>query len=266
LGAGAVAAAVGDPGRGRPGSWWNRSDTKIVCEYLFASGALSCGQRVNFERHYDLPQRVLPAEVFAAPEPDAATAQRALMERAATALGVATEADLRDYYRLSPQAGRAAVAGLVADGVLEPVGVPGWPAVYRHHAARTPRRVTARALLCPFDPLIWARARTERIFGFRYRIEIYTPAALREHGYYVYPFLLDDALVGRVDLKADRKAGVLRVQGAFAEPQVDVCRVAAELAAELDDMARWLELDGVAVTDRGDLAASLTAALGSAAA
>ncbi|MGI8799047.1 MAG: winged helix-turn-helix domain-containing protein [Pseudonocardia sp.] len=265
-GAGALQAAVGDPGRVKRGSWWDRSDTKFVCEYLFASGALTCGQRVNFERRYDLPQRVLPAEVFAAPEPDAATAQRALVELAATALGVATEADLRDYYRLSPPAGRAAVAELVADGVLEPVEVPGWPAAYRHRAVRTPRRVSARALLCPFDPLIWARARTERIFDFRYRIEIYTPAAKRQHGYYVYPFLLDDALVGRVDLKADRKAGVLRVQGAFAEPSVDVCRVAAELAVELDAMAQWLHLDGVAVTERGDLAAPPTAALSAAAA
>ncbi len=264
--AGQLRVAVGEPTRNRTGSWWDRSETKTVSEYLFGTGALSCAERVNFERRYDLPERVLPADVLAAPEPDAATAQRGLVERAAAALGVATEPDLRDYYRLSPQASRSAVADLVESGVLAPVHVTGWPAVaYRHRDARTPRRVAARALLCPFDPLIWARRRTERMFGFHYRIEIYTPTALRRHGYYVFPLLLDDALVARVDLKADRRLGVLRVQAAFAEPDVEACEVAAELAGELDSMARWLELDSVAVTERGDLAAPLAAALGGAA-
>ena len=175
---------------------------------------------------------------------------------------MATEPDLRDYYRLGPEASRQAVAELVEAGELEPIAVRGWRApAYRVPGARMPRRITGRALLCPFDPLIWERARTERVFGFRYRIEIYTPEPKREYGYYVFPFLLDGELVARVDLKADRAAGVLRVQGAFAEPAADRARVAAELAAELAVMAQWLGLSGVFVADRGDMAAPLVAAM-----
>ncbi len=249
--------------RRRAGSWWNRSDVKRVCEWLFGLGELTTASRQGFERRYDLPERVLPPEVLAAPVPEAAAAARRLVTRAAAALGVATEPDLRDYYRLDPARSRAAVAELAADGVLEPVEVPGWRRPgYRHCAARIPRRIRARALLCPFDPLIWERDRTERIFdGFRYRVEIYTPAPRRRHGYYVFPFLLDDALVARVDLKADRAAGLLRVPAAFAEPGADSARVAAELATALRDMAGWLELEGVAVGERGDLAAPLADAL-----
>jgi hypothetical protein len=177
---------------------------------------------------------------------------------------VATEPDLRDYYRLSPQRSRQAVAELVAAGELEPVRVRGWPATaYRHRDAAVPRRITGRALLCPFDPLIWNRERTERLFGFRYRIEIYVPEPQRVHGYYVFPFLLDGELVARVDLKADRAAGVLRVPGAFAEPDVDLARVVGELAEALRELAGWLELDAIAVGERGDLAAALRAATGS---
>jgi uncharacterized protein YcaQ len=175
---------------------------------------------------------------------------------------VATEPDLRDYYRLDPRRSQAAVASLVEDGVLEPVSVDGWRGVaYRHVDAKAPRRVTGRALLCPFDPLIWERARTERIFGFRYRIEIYVPEPRRVHGYYVFPFLLDGELVARVDIKADRAAGVLRVQSAFAEEGVERPRVAAELAGELRLMADWLGLEDVLVVQKGDLAAELTAAV-----
>jgi uncharacterized protein len=179
-----------------------------------------------------------------------------------TALGVATEPDLRDYYRIGPEPSRRAVGELVEAGELEPVEVRGWrqPA-YRVPGTPVPRRVSGRALLCPFDPLIWERARTERVFGFRYRIEIYVPEPKREYGYYVFPFLLDGELVARVDVKADRRAGVLRVPGAFAEPGVDVIRVAAELAAELREMADWLELDGVVVGERGDLASLLASAV-----
>jgi uncharacterized protein YcaQ len=244
------------------GGWWNRSDVKRTCEFLFATGELTTGTRRGFERLYDLSERVLPPEVHSrrvAPD----EAHRALTERAAVALGVATEPDLRDYYRLAPKDSQQAVAELVEQGVLEPVTVQGWRApAYRHANAKMPRSVTARALLAPFDPLIWRRERTERLFDFHYRIEIYVPEPARKFGYYVYPFLLDDQLVARVDLKADRAAGVLRVPGAFGEPGVDKARVVAELAAELTSMAHWLGLDGVVVASKGDLAAPLRKAIG----
>ncbi|MFE0026153.1 winged helix-turn-helix domain-containing protein [Amycolatopsis sp. NPDC059021] len=240
-----------------PGSWWERSEVKKVCEYLFGVAQLTTGTRKSFERLYDLTERVVPPEILAR-RVSADEGARQLIDRSARALGVATETDLRDYYRLGPAVARQAVSELVEAGRLEPVQVRGWKAVaYRHVEARTPRAVTGRALLCPFDPLIWERARTERLFGFHYRIEIYVPEAKRVHGYYVFPFLLDGELAGRVDLKADRAAGVLRVQGAFAESTVDHGRVAGELAAELAHMAEWLGLDGVAVGKRGDLAPAL---------
>jgi uncharacterized protein len=245
----------------RPGSWWNRTDTKRICEWLFGIGELTTGTRRGFERLYDLPERVLPPEVLAR-EVSTQDGARELIARAAAALGVATEPDLRDYYRLRPECSKQAVAELVAAGELEPLTVAGWrqPA-YRHCAAITPRRITGAALLCPFDPLIWERARTERLFGFRYRIEIYVPQPQRRYGYYVFPFLLDGELVARVDLKADRAAGLLRVPGAFAEPGMDLARVVAGLGGALREMAGWLELDGIAVGERGDLAAALRAAV-----
>ena len=261
IGAGALERELGGAGGRARGAWWNRSDVKRICEWLFGVGQLTTGARRHFERLYDLPERVFPPDVLAT-RVDAAEGARRLVERAAAALGVATESDLRDYYRLGSEACRTAVAELVEAGVLEPVTVRGWrPPAYRHRAARTPRRIAGRALLCPFDPLVWERARTERLFGFRYRIEIYTPQARRVHGYYVFPFLLDDALVARVDLKADRTAGVLRVPGAFAEPGVESARTAAELAAALGELAGWLGLDGVRVGERGDLAGPLAALL-----
>lgn len=264
VGAGELEAVLGGTARPRPqgATWWERSEVKRVCEYLFGTGALTTGTRTHFQRRYDLPERVLPPEVLAAPPVGAEQAARTLVLRSAAALGVATEPDLRDYYRLGPATSRRAVAELVEEGALEPVAVRGWakPA-YRLPGATVPRRVTGRALLCPFDPLIWQRERTERIFGFRYRIEIYVPEAKREYGYYVFPFLLDGELVARVDLKADRAAGVLRVPGAFAEPGADVGRVTAELAAALREMAQWLELDAVVVGERGDLARPLAVAL-----
>jgi uncharacterized protein YcaQ len=260
IGAGALEKALEAPTRPRPAgaSWWERSDVKRICEYLFGTGTLTTGTRRHFERLYDLPERVLPPAVLAAPQPSAEEAARTLVLGSASALGVATEPDLRDYYRLAPARSQAAVAELVESGELEAVQVKGWdrPA-YRLPGARVPRRITGRALLCPFDPLVWERARTERIFGFHYRIEIYVPEPKRQYGYYVFPFLLDGELVARVDVKADRAAGVLRVPGAFAEPGADLPRVAAELAEELQVMAGWLGLDGVEVGERGELAAPL---------
>jgi uncharacterized protein YcaQ len=257
IGAGAVERAVlGEVKRVR-GTWWDGSDVKRICEYLFGMGVLSTGSRKSFERLYDLTERVVPPEILAR-KIEADECARQLVERSARALGVATEAELRDYYRLAPDVNRRAVAELVDAGTLEPVQVEGWSRkVFRHFEARTPRAITGRALLCPFDPLIWERDRTERMFGFRYRIEIYVPEPKREYGYYVFPFLLDGELVARVDIKADRAAGLLRVPGAFAEPGVHTARVLVELAAELRVMAEWLGLSGVAVGKRGGLATPL---------
>jgi uncharacterized protein YcaQ len=258
MGAGAIEDELGGAARPKArGGWWNRSEVKRACEYLFAVGELTTGTRRSFQRYYDLSERVLSSEVFGRVVADDEAA-RQLTTRAAVALGVATEPDLRDYYRIAPASSRRAVAELVEDGVLVPVEVAGWSApAYRHVAVKAPRKVAARALLCPFDPVVWRRERTERLFDFVYRIEIYVPEPKRVYGYYVFPFLLDDALVARVDLKADRAAGVLRVPGAFLEPGADVARVTVELAEELAAMAQWLGLSGVEVGERGDLAGPL---------
>jgi len=255
--AGQIEAHLESEPRGRKGPWWDRSDTKWVAEALFASGVLTTAHRVGFARHYDLTERVLPPHVLAR-DVDDDEALRELTLRAATALGVGTEADIRDYFRLRPAEVKPALAELVAAGEVERVEVAGWPAPAYLRAGQTvPRAERGTALLCPFDPLIFFRPRVQRLFGFEYRIEIYTPAPKRTFGYYVWPFLLDGRLVGRVDLKADRAAGALNVVGAFAEPGQDAAGVASALAGELRTMAGWLGLAAVGVGDRGDLAPHL---------
>jgi hypothetical protein len=255
-----------DTGAVRPppvdGRMWNWHEGKVALEHLFFTGQVGAARRVNFERLYDTIDRVLPAEVLERPTPAPADAQRELVRVAARALGVATEPDIGDYFRLPRADSKARVAELVRDGELVEVSIEGWTApAYLWPEARAPRRIEARALLSPFDSLIWFRPRTERLFRFRYRIEIYTPAPKRQYGYYVLPFLLGDRLVARVDLKSDRHQGVLLVQGAFAEDGVDRGRVAVELAAELRLVAGWLELDDVVVVPNGDLAGALAAAM-----
>jgi uncharacterized protein YcaQ len=261
--------AVGDvDGRIRnPGSWWNWDDAKLALETLFDQGLVSVTRRQgDFARLYDLIERIVPAEFLDAPPVPEIEARRQLLLLAARSLGVATLADLCDYYRLSATKCKPIVAELVADGSLVAAEVEGWarPA-FLHPEASTPRRVTGRALLSPFDSLVWFRDRTERLFDFNYRIEIYTPKPKRIYGYYVLPFLLDGQLVGRVDLKADRQARVLRAQASWIEDDldnpVDRPHVAEQLALELGEMARWLDLDnGVVAAARGNLAKDLLVA------
>jgi uncharacterized protein YcaQ len=246
----------------RAGPWWDWHDAKVALEWLFFTGQVATAGRRNFERLYDLTERVLPAEVLAVPTPEPADAHRELIRLAAGSLGVGTEKDLRDYHRLSPGQAKPAIAALVEEGALVPVTVQGWrQQAYLDPSARVPRRVAAAALLSPFDSLIWERSRTERLWGFRYRLEIYIPAPKRVHGYYVLPFLLGDDLVARVDLKSDRKAGVLRVQAAHLEEGKPAGEVAIALAERLAAMAEWLGLDGVAPPLAGDFADQLTPAL-----
>ena len=250
-----------DEKRGTEEWGWNWTDAKTALEYLFYAGRVAIADRRNFERHYDLPERVLPASVLALPTPEEAAAHRELLLLAARYHGVGTASDLADYFRIGTVAARPRLAELVEDGRLEQIEVRGWPQpAYILPDATIPRRAAGRALLVPFDPLVWERSRAERLFDFRYRIEIYTPAHKRVHGYYVLPFLLRDALVARVDLKADRAARTLRVRAAWVEPGAPG-DTASALAAELVLLAGWLALDSVLVEGRGDLASGLSVAL-----
>jgi uncharacterized protein len=254
-----------DAPRAPKGPWWDWSDVKRALEFLFWSGEITSARRRRFERLYDVPERVIGADVLAVPTPPIEEALRELLRVAARSLGVATATDLRDYFRLPAAEAKERLAELVESGELLPVAVEGWAqGAYLAPGARLPRRVDARALVGPFDSLIWERPRVERLFGMRYRIEIYVPKDQRVHGYYVLPLLLGDRLVARVDLKADRAASALLVQAAHAEPDAGVApgEVAEALLGELRAMASWLGLDDVVVVGAGDLAPALSKAYG----
>lgn len=238
--------------------WWNWSDGKTVLEGLFDSGRLAvAGRRAGFERLYDLPERVLPSAVLDAPTPPRDDAQRTLVRIGARALGVATVRDLADYFRLPSAATRARIRELVEGGELRPARVEGWKDGAYLDAGTNAPPIDARAVLSPFDSLVWERSRAQRLFGFTHSFELYVPAARRRYGYYVLPFLLGDRVVARVDLKADRDRTALLVVGAFAEPDAPKRAIASELAIELRQLAAWLGLERVEVRDRGDLAADL---------
>jgi len=260
---GPLSAGELEMGHKGEGGWWGWSEAKRAVECLFWTGELTTAtRRGTFERVYGLPEKVLPKAILELPTPSREDAHRALYRQAIRAMGVAASKDLRDYFRMPVEGAKARMAELVEDGSMIPVTVKGWrePA-YLDPAAKRPRKVDAQALLSPFDNLIWFRERTERMFAVRYRIEIYTPAAKRTHGYYVLPFLEGDALTARVDLKSDRKAGVLIVQASHAEPWASDA-TPVRLAQELRLMAGWLGLESVRVEKKGDLSTALAAAIG----
>jgi Uncharacterized protein conserved in bacteria len=235
----------------RAGPWWDWSDEKHALEWLFAAGEVTVAGRRGFERLYDLPERVLPADLLRRPELEECEAQRRLLLHSAQALGVATEKDLRDYFRLDPADSKARLAELVEAGAVLPVQVQGWQApAYCLADSVVPRKVRASALLSPFDSLVWERARTERLFDFRYRLEIYTPQHKRVYGYYVLPFLFDEHLAARVDLRSDRASGKLVVHAVHEEERGLSEEGHAALAQQLAEMARWLGLERVAVSCR----------------
>lgn len=250
-------------GGSRTGPWWGLSPGKWALTALHAIGRVAVADRgPNFVISYDLPERVIPSDVLAAPVPDEHDARLELVRRAVRALGVGTVADIADYHRQLQAPVKVALAELVRAGEVEVVRVAGWrdPA-YLDPSVVVPRAFHARAVLSPFDPVVWFRPRAERLFDFHYRIEIYTPAPKRTYGYYVLPFLLGDRLVARVDLKADRPAGTLVARGAWVEAHAAPAEVAVALAAELAELAAWLGLSAVAADDVGDLAPALRGAL-----
>jgi uncharacterized protein YcaQ len=256
------------PPRAKEHWGWNWSDAKAALEWLFLTGEVTvAGRTAGFSRLYDLPERVLPQSVLDTPTPSEPDAIRELVRVSAQALGIAAEQELRDYFRLSGPRFTRALAELVEEGTVTPVTVAGWkPRAYLHAGARVPRRLgpapDLATLVSPFDPLVWERRRTQRLFDFHYRIGIYTVPQLREHGYYALPLLLGDALVARVDLKADRRSGVLLVPGAWSEPGRDPAADAQRLAPVLDEVAQWLGLSAVAAEERGDLGTALATTQG----
>ncbi|MDJ0926001.1 MAG: crosslink repair DNA glycosylase YcaQ family protein [Acidimicrobiia bacterium] len=248
---------LSDPGT-RTGPWWGHGKGKIALDWLFSVGEITAYRNSNFGRLYDLPERVIAPEHLNSPTPSKEEAYRELLLLSAKHHGVGSAADLGDYYRLHMPTVRKILKDMVAAGDLEEAIVEGWQhEAYLHTKAKKPRRIEANALLSPFDPVVWERDRTERLFEFFYRLEIYVPKPDRVYGYYVLPFLMDDALVARVDLKSDRKNGVLRVLGSYHEPDVDAAEVAERLSIELRAMGSWLGLGDVAIESRGNLAGAL---------
>lgn len=238
--------------------WWGYGPGKIALEYLFRKGDISALRARNFVRRYDLPDRLLPAGMLDRPMISKERAYRELLGRAVRHHGIGTALDIIDYYRLHAPTARPILASLAREGRIQEVTVPGWRGpVYLDPDARRPRAITGSVLLSPFDPVVWYRERAERLFGFRYRIEIYVPERQRVFGYYVLPFMVDGHLVGRVDCKADREARALVIRGAFSEAGTDRDRVGDALAAELRRFAVWLGLDSIVVEPNGDLAPAL---------
>jgi len=244
-------------------AWWGYGPGKVALEVLFANGHVTALRTANFTRLYDIPERAIPREFLAADariERD--SAYRQLLVDATRHHGIGTASDIADYFRLHIPTARPILADLVRKGTIEQVEVPGWNSpVYLDPGAVRPREIKGSALLSPFDPVMWNRERAERIFAFRYRIEIYVPEDQRIHGYYVLPFMLDGELVGRVDLKADRKAGRLLVRSAFIEEGCDASTVAPALAGELRTFGEWIGMDDVVVSQRGNLADRLSASM-----
>jgi uncharacterized protein len=237
------------------GGWWGWSKGKLALETLFAQGLLTTSKRESFERFYDLPERVIPAEIMNLPTPSERDAILQLIDLSGQALGVGSAFDLRDYFRLPVADAKQATDDAVEAGILAPVTVEGWkPQAYLHRAAKTPRSINATALVTPFDPICWDRDRAERLFNFHYRIELYTPQPKRKFGYYVLPFLMGESFAGRVCLKADRETGTLRVNSSHIEDMADPRETAEALSRELKSMAIWLGLKNIHVTRKGNLA------------
>lgn len=255
------AAELSDPGE-RRGPWWGWAKGKTALEVLFRSGELAVADRPNFTRRYDLAERVIPSEVLDQPTPPPEEAWRRLLLMAVRAHGIGTAADLCDYYRLKLRQATPLIDDLVRDGSLIEARINGLDVpVYLDPEATVPRRINRSALLCPFDPVIWFRPRAKWLFDFDYRIEIYTPAPKRVYGYYVFGFLQGERITARVDLKADRAEGLLRVRGAFAEDHTPPHTVAGDLAQELRRMAAWLRLPDISVERNGDLTSALATAI-----
>jgi uncharacterized protein len=251
------ASEIPDGGKSQ-GSWWGWSKGKLALETLFDQGLITAATRQGFERIYDLPERVIPGDVLNRTTPSEADTFRTLIEKSAIALGIGTELDLRDYFRLPVAEARKAIAENVGAGVLRCVTVEGWkqPA-YLHRDATLPRKSGATALLSPFDPLVWNRPRAERLFNFHYRIELYTPEQKRKFGYYVLPLLHDEKLVGRFCLKADRATSTLKVNTSHVEAGIEPDSIAPAALAEINKMAKWLGMETVSIAKKGNLASRL---------